>query len=229
MSRRSFSERRTRIALEHQRSELMKRRQPSWLWISVVLVIGILLVIAAFSFDGAVQNWQRSHALKNIGLLRRYITWGTDWPSHVLIGLALAAVAWRRGNRKWTRIFLAMIAAGALAGLSAYALKATTGRVRPSVSLEKGWAKKSLTLAPNYQSFPSGHTAFSTGFFALLLLASWRVGLFCLPLPIFVAFSRILFGAHYLSDVVAAIALGIVSAMLIAHFLLGTTLDSESP
>ena len=203
----------------------MKQAPRFWLWLIVVLVLGIFLVVAAFSFDDAVHAWQRSHALKNIGLLRRYITWFTDWPSHVLVALALAGLAWRRGNQRWTRIFLTMIAAGALAGLSAYALKATTGRVRPSVSLEKGWAKKGVTLAANYQSFPSGHTAFSTGFFVLLLLASWRAGLFCLPVPILIAFSRIFFGAHYLSDVMAAIVLGVVSAILVAHFLLGERAD----
>jgi undecaprenyl-diphosphatase len=198
----------------------MKRRHLSWLWILAALALGVLLIFATFSWDGVVQNWQHQHQLKNIGLLRRYVTRGTDWPLHVLLALVFAGLAWRRGSRKWTRIFLAMILAGALAGLSAYALKAATGRVRPSVNVEKGWSKQTLTLQPNYQSFPSGHTAFSTGFFALLLLANWRIGLSCLPIPIFVAFSRIFLGAHYLSDVVAAIVLGVVSAMLIAHFIL---------
>lgn len=198
----------------------MKRGNKFWLSIFVVLVIGVLLVLWAFSLDGAVQDWQHRHALKNIGLLRRYITRATDWPSHVLLGLLFAGIAWRRGSQRWTRIFLAMVAAGALAGISAYALKATTGRVRPTVNVEKGWARQTFTLGANYQSFPSGHTAFSTGFFALLLIASWRIGLCCLPIPIFVAFSRIFLGAHYLSDVVAAIILGVVSAMLVEHFLL---------
>jgi membrane-associated phospholipid phosphatase len=203
----------------------MKRGYAFWLSILVVLFFGVLLVFAAFSLDGVVQDWQHRHALKNIGLLRRYVTRGTDWPSHVVLGLIFAGVAWRRGRQRWTRIFLAMIVAGALAGLSAYALKATTGRVRPSVNVEKGWAKQTLTLGANYQSFPSGHTAFSTAFFALLLIASWRIGLSCLPIPIFVAFSRIFLGAHYLSDVVAAIVLGVVSAMLVAHLMLGEDSD----
>src|SRR3954462_10221668 len=97
----------------------MKRSQLSWLWILAVLAVGILLVVAAFSWDGVVQNWQNKHPLKNVGLLRRYITRGTDWPLHVLFGLVLAGLAWRRSRPKWNTIFMAMILAGALAGLSA--------------------------------------------------------------------------------------------------------------
>lgn len=206
----------------------MKRARSPWIWI-IVIALGILLVLVAFSIDGPVHAWQQRHVWKNITLLRRYVTRGTDWPSHVVLGLGLAALAWRRGNQKWTRIFLAMVAAGALAGTSAYALKVTTGRVRPSVKVEKGWGKQSLTLRQNYQSFPSGHTAVSTGFFAVLFMVSWRVGLFCLPIPIFVAFTRVFLGAHYLSDVVAAIVLGIWSAMLIAHFMLDAKPDTPGP
>jgi membrane-associated phospholipid phosphatase len=102
-----------------------------------------------------------------------------------------------------------------------------TGRVRPSVKIEKVWGKQSLRQ--NYQAFPSGHTAVTTGFFAILFFVNWRVGLLCLPIPLFVAFSRVFLGAHYLSDVVAGMALGILSAMLIAHFLLRWDRRSEAP
>jgi len=207
----------------------MKPSQLSWLWILAILAVGVLLIFAAFAWDGVVQNWLHQHQLKNIGLIRRWVTRATDWPLHVILALGFAGLAWRRGNRKWTRIFLAMILAGALAGLSAYVLKAATGRVRPSVNVEKGWSKRTLTLQANYQSFPSGHTAFSAGFFALLLLANWRIGLFCLPIAVFVAFSRIFLGAHYLSDVVAAIVLGVVSAMLIAHLMLERDAETAPP
>ena len=206
----------------------MKRARLPWIWI-IALALGILLVLLAFWMDGPVHAWQQRHNWKNITLLRRYVTRATDWPSHVVVGLALGALAWRRGNQKWTRIFIAMVAAAALAGTSAYALKVTTGRVRPSVKVEKGWGKQSMSLRQNYQSFPSGHTAVSTGFFAVLFMASRRVGLLCLPIPMFVAFTRVFLGAHYLSDVFAAIVLGIWSAMLIAHFMLDAKARSPAP
>ena len=194
----------------------MKRSHPFWVWL-IAIALGVLLVMFAFSLDAPVHAWQKNHVWKNITVLRRNVTRGTDWPVHMVVGLSFAGVARWRGSKKWTRVFLAMVAAGALAGTSAYALKVATGRVRPSVNIEKVWGKQSLKQ--NYQAFPSGHTAVTTGFFAILFFVNWRVGLLCLPIPLFVAFSRIFLGAHYLSDVAAATVLGILSAMLVAQFM----------
>jgi membrane-associated phospholipid phosphatase len=191
----------------------------------MAIVLGAVLVMLAFSSDAPVHAWQKKHVWKNITVLRRNVTRATDWPAHVVVGLSFAGLAWWRGSQKWTRVFLAMVAAGALAGTSAYALKVATGRVRPSVKIEKVWGKQGSRQ--NYQAFPSGHTAVSTGFFAVLFFVGWRLGLLCLPIPLFVAFSRVFLGAHYLSDVVAGMVLGILSAMLVAHFMLGGDRKSE--
>ena len=211
----------------------MKQSVTFWIWLGAI-VLGVLLVMIAFSIDAPVHVWQQKYVWKNITVLRRNVTHGTDWPTHLVAGLLLAAIAWWRGNKRWTHIFLAMLAAGALAGLSAYALKVTTGRMRPSVKIEKVMGHRSSKQ--NYQAFPSGHTAVTTGFFAVLFFASWRIGLLCLPIPLFVAFSRIFLGAHYLSDVVAGAVLGILSAMLITRLMLrsdrqlaAATLKDRSP
>ena len=204
----------------------MKRPRPFWVWL-IAIVLGVLVVTLAFSIDASVHAWQKKHVWKNITVLRRNVTRATDWPAHVVVGLSFAALAWWRGSQKWTRVVLAMVAAGALAGTSAYALKVATGRVRPSVKIEKVWGKQSLKQ--NYQAFPSGHSAVTAGFFAVLFFVNWRVGLLCLPIPLFVAFSRVFLGAHYLSDVVAGMVLGILSAMLIAHFMLEANRKSAVP
>lgn len=188
-----------------------------WIW-PIAIAIGIVLLIAAFQCDGLVHRWQQKHRWKNIQLLALCVTRGTDWPAHMILGLAAAGIAWKRGSRKWTRVFFCMILAAALAGVTAYGLKITTGRVRPSVKVEKVW--RGPDRRQNYQSFPSGHTAFSAGFFALLFFASWRLGLLSLPIPLFVGFTRIFLGAHYLSDVVASFLLGILAAALVAEFIL---------
>jgi len=49
------------------------------------------------------------------------------------------------------------------------------------------------------------------------LLANWRIGVACLPIPILIGFSRMYVAAHYLSDVVCAAILGILCAMLSVH------------
>lgn len=182
------------------------------------ILLGAAILFGAFAADPAVQSWQRKHRWKNITVLSRNVTRATDWPTHVIIGLALAGVAWRRRNQRWTRIFLAMIAACALAGATAYALKMTTGRVRPYVKVEKAWGGP--TTRQNFHSFPSGHTAASFGFFAVLFFVNWRIALLCLPMPLFVAFSRFFLGAHYFSDVVGAALVGVLWAAIVAHFFL---------
>lgn len=197
--------------------KFVKQRRIPWGWLLAIL-LSLLLIIASFRFDGAVHTWQHIHRWKNIPQLSRNVTRATDWPTHLIAGLSLVGLAWWRGNKKWTRVFLAMILAGALAGGTAYVLKLSTGRARPSVRVEKVWSGPDLRQ--NFQSFPSGHTAFTSGFFGVLFFVSWRRGLLFLPIPIFVAFSRVFLGAHYLSDVVCAAVLGLLCAFIIARLVL---------
>jgi membrane-associated phospholipid phosphatase len=197
--------------------KFVKQRRVPWGLISLI-ILGLLLVIASFYLDEAVHQWRQIHRWKNIQVLSRNVTRATDWAPHVIAGLSLAGLAWWRGNKRWARIFLAMVLAGALAGSTAYVLKLSTGRVRPSVQVEKVWSGPDLRQ--NFQSFPSGHTAFTSGFFGVLFFVSWRLGLLFLPIPIFIGFSRIFLGAHYLSDVICAMVLGALCAAAVASFML---------
>lgn len=190
------------------------------------ILAGALLIWVSFQCDAAVHRWQYEHQWRNIPVLSRWVTRATDWPLHFVIGLSGAGIAWRRGNQKWTRIFLAMLASATLAGVAAYGVKHATGRVRPYVKLERTWSGP--TRSQNFHSFPSGHTATSFGFFAVLFFVSWRIGLACLPLPIFVGFTRIFLGAHYFSDVIAAALLGLLSAAIISRVLLRAKIDNQT-
>ncbi|MEY2545467.1 MAG: hypothetical protein QOG48_584 [Verrucomicrobiota bacterium] len=194
------------------------------IWTMSILA-GALLLWGAFALDGLVHRWQYRHQWRNIPTLSRNVTRATDWPTHFGIGLLGAGIAWRRGNKKWTRIFLTMLAAAALAGVTAHGLKYATGRVRPYVKLEKTWSGPSKQQ--NFHSFPSGHTATSFGFFAVLFFVNWRIALMCLPIPIFVGFTRIFLGAHYFSDVVGAALLGFLAAAILARLLLHRSLITD--
>jgi undecaprenyl-diphosphatase len=140
-----------------------------------------------------------------------------DWPEHVVLGLTLLVLAYWRRNKRWMRIFAAMILACALAGAVARVIKISTGRARPSVQTEAEW--NGPRLSPRYNAFPSGHTAASTAFFATLAFASWRIGLGFLVVPLLIAFSRMYVAAHYLSDVVCASLIGLLAAYFIARWL----------
>ena len=141
-----------------------------------------------------------------------------DWPAHFALGLFLAGIAWWRGSKKWTRIFLSMLIALGIAGVVGRGVQMATGRARPSVRTEEVW--NGARFNPKYQAFPSGHVGASTAFFGVLFLANRRIGLACLSIPILIGFSRIYLGAHYLSDVVCAAVLGFLCALLTARLLL---------
>ena len=196
----------------------MNHSRAFWKWLCLA-GCAALLIIVAFYLDGAVQNWIAQHQNRSAKIFMRSVSRFGDWPEHVAIGLALVGIAWWRGRKKWTRIFLTMLLACALAGAAARTIKIATGRARPSVKSEAVW--NGPRLSANYNAFPSGHTAASTAFFAALLLgAGWRIGAPLLVVPLLIAFSRMYVAAHYLSDVTVAAILGILCALLITRWLL---------
>lgn len=185
-------------------------------WWSGALILWLLLLVAAFFLDAKVHAWVVAH--QSVGLRHAMLLvsrWG-DWPGHVVAGLLGIAAAYFLGHREWRIIFVAMIVACALAGVAGRVIKISVGRSRPSVTTDAGWNGPSLSS--KYHAFPSGHTTSSVAFFAVPCFARRRIGYAFLPIPLLIATSRILLNAHYLSDVVFAAMLGIVSAMLVWNF-----------
>jgi undecaprenyl-diphosphatase len=183
------------------------------------IVIAAIAIFAAFHWDNAVRDFIANHQNPGLRNFMRNVSRFGDWPEHFALGLVLLAIAWWRGNKKWTRIFLAMLIALSIAGLAGRAIKFSTGRARPSVKAEQVWNGPSLSS--KYHAFPSGHVVASTAFFAVLVFANWRIGLPCLAIPILIGSSRIYGGAHYLSDVVCAAVLGFLCAILVWRFAVG--------
>jgi undecaprenyl-diphosphatase len=177
---------------------------------------GALLLLASFYFDAIALAWMAQNQHPGLRNFMHAVSRFGDWPSHVTLGLILLGFAYWRGSRRWMRIFAAMILACALAGIATRVIKISTGRARPNVQTEAEW--NGPRLSPRYNSFPSGHTAASTAFFATLALASWRIGLLFLVTPLVVAFSRMYVAAHYLSDVVAAALIGAVAAYFVVNW-----------
>jgi membrane-associated phospholipid phosphatase len=200
------------------------KRRSVFHWL-IGIVIAAIVVVVAFHFDDAMRNFIAQHQSRVAKNLMRNVSRFGDWPEHFALGLILAGTAWWRGNKKWTRVFVSMLLALALAGAAARFIKIATGRTRPSVKIEAqhltsqgaGW--NGPRVSEKFHAFPSGHTAASTAFFAVLLLANWRIGLACLPIPLLIGFSRMYVGAHYLSDVVCAALLGFLCAFLAARLL----------
>jgi membrane-associated phospholipid phosphatase len=175
--------------------------------------IAAIAIAVSFHFDDSVRDFMMQHQNREMRNLMRYVSLLGDWPTHAAAGLILLVLAWRRGNKEWTRIFLAMLLAMVLAGVTGTVIKRSLPRARPSVHTETRWGGP--RSSSKYHSFPSGHVGASTAFFGVLLIARRRVGLACLPIPMLIGFSRMYIGAHYLSDVVCAAVLGLLCALLL--------------
>ena len=204
----------------------MKQR-PLFYW-TLGIVIAAVAITLSFYWDQSVAAFMANHQSPGLRNLMRNVSRFGDWPEHFLVGLALFSVARWRLDKKWARIFLSMLIALSIAGLAGRAIKVTTGRARPSVKSEQMWNGPRLSDS-KYHSFPSGHVDASVGFFAILLLANWRIGLPCLAIPAVIGFSRMYLGAHYLSDVVCAALLGFLCAFLAVRLLPSKIPKRRSP
>jgi len=192
-------------------------RKSVFYWLIGILIAAVAMV-AGFHFDHAMVNFIAQHQDRLAKTMMNKVSYFGNWPEHFAVGLVLAGIAWWRGSKKWTRIFLAMLIALALAGLAGRVIKISTGRARPSVKTEEVW--KGPRFSSKFHAFPSGHVAASTAFFAVLCFANWRIGLACLPIPLVIGFSRMYVAAHYLSDVVFAAVLGVLCALLTSRLFL---------
>ena len=204
-----------KIAPAKTDGNLFVKRAAVFYWL-IGIVIAAITIAAAFYFDDTVRDFIAQHQSRAVRNFMRNVSLLGDWPSHVVLGLLLWGIAWRRHSKKWMRIFLSMLLAMAIAGVTGTVIKRTVPRARPSVKSELRWGGPRFST--KYHAFPSGHVVASTAFFGVLVFARRRVGLACLAIPILIGFSRMYLGAHYLSDVVSAAVLGILSAALVWRF-----------
>src|SRR5438045_6919168 len=191
------------------------KRAAVFYWL-IGIAVAAIAIGAAFYLDYTVWQFIMQHQNRAMRSFMHNVSRFGDWPSHFALGLLLLGIAWWRGSKKWTRIFLSMLLAMAIAGIAGQVIKRTFPRARPSVKSELRWGGPRFST--KYHSFPSGHVAASTAFFGVLMFARRRIGLTSLPIPILIGFSRMYVGAHYLSDVVCAAVLGILCALLVTQF-----------
>jgi membrane-associated phospholipid phosphatase len=195
-------------------TEITSSRFPRF-WIALAAV-ALIALIAAFFLDHAAAAWIGAHSSPEFKKIMQMVSRVGDWPAHVIAGLIGIAIAFVAKSKMWMRIFLAMLVALALAGVTGRAVKFATGRARPSIKTEVHW--NGPRFSSKYHAFPSGHVAASSAFFVTLFLARKRIGAPLLLIPVLIGLSRMAVGAHYLSDVTFAAILGVISALLAAHW-----------
>lgn len=194
-------------------------------YLGLHLTIGALILIAAGWAFGAVaqdvlagdpltvvdvrvDQWLHRRVTGPLTIFFRVVTaLGSGW---VVAGIAIVVGAWLAWKRRWYWLLELALAAPGIALLNA-GLKHVFRRPRPHFA-------HPLVHLTSY-SFPSGHTALATAFYGLLAFFAiqmvrrwkWRTlaVLVSLLLILLIAFSRMYLGAHYLSDVLAAMAEGV--------------------
>jgi undecaprenyl-diphosphatase len=176
-----------------------------------VVVLGVLAVVvrntdALAGIDNAAANWGEQHASAwtrdAIGLVTRLGEMWTVLPVAVLV----AAVEIARTRNRWVVPFLVATIAGGT--LLTEAIKAIVDRARPELE------PVAATLGP---SFPSGHTCTAAASWAAFALVAGRwwgprawpaLAGTAVGIAVAVAASRVLLDVHWLTDVLAGLALG---------------------
>jgi len=183
--------------------------------LGVTVAGGLLLAVLTFvvrdvegglGVDVAVGEWGRDHATGLTDAVLEAITFCGAPSSVFVLAVIVGLEETLRTRSRWVIPYLAAVVVGT--GVLTTTIKELAERVRPELD------PIAATLGP---SFPSGHSSWSAAFFAAaaLLLSRGRsrrtrivlagVGAGC---AVAVAATRVLLGVHWLSDVLAGLALG---------------------
>jgi undecaprenyl-diphosphatase len=175
------------------------------------ILVGLLALVVRSSnalagIDSSAADWARDDAGPTTHRILEAFTSlaSTEWV--IVIAVVVGAIEWLRVPSRWIPVYLAMVTLGV--SLVTNLVKGAVDRARPAID------PVAATLGP---SFPSGHSSTAAAFFAALALLAGRrrapaakavlAGL-AVGLAVAVACSRVLLDLHWLSDVVAGLALG---------------------
>ncbi len=195
-----------------------------------ILCIGALLLclVSLFAFDHPLAYSIHGSRFESAALFVRgtqlldHLTGHTAFTNHtigtVLLGCVLLGLGfiWLLMNRaSYTARALAFTGAVQLATvLTAGVIKSLCGRLRPYELFANGhWDHAWLAGGT---SFPSGHVSFYWGLFVPLAYLFPRFGIPLMIIPVFISLARINEGAHFLSDVLAAMALAALITLIAA-------------
>ena len=196
-----------------------------WRWTALALCLLVLGLLAAQVVthgpvlaldDGVSRYWMLHHR----AALTTFMRWMSILHEQVVVLVAATIVAMFLGMRRDWRSARAMLVVptGMLLNV---VVKNVFHRARPH------WDEPMVTLTT--YSFPSGHAVASTVFWGMacaLVFAhtrsrGWRVlaVLVSAAMIALVSFSRVYLGAHYPSDVIAGIALGLSCVLVFLRLL----------
>ena len=188
---------------------LYKENKAFFLGYILLMVVAIFILIAYSKAEGFVLMNPLHHDYLNLIFIP--LTYLGDGLFVIAFALVLFFL-----KRKF--LSLMIISSYLLSGIIAQVLKYFITEARPAFYLEKSnypYFIDGVTLH-NFHSFPSGHTASA---FALAAVLSFSVmnkthSLIFLILAALVGYSRIYLGNHFMDDVLAGSAIGLLSSII---------------
>ena len=187
------------------------------------------MALGFFFVDEAAAQWKTSLPKETLDLFRAITRLGKSEnylvPSGIIV-LGLAFAPWSRltlsakaalFQLQMMALFIFVAVAGA--GLSNNVIKILIGRARPRYFGEFGAHYfDSPGWTSGFQSFPSGHSTTAGAMAIALTLLFPRFKWLWIAIGLWIAFSRVVVGAHYPSDIVAGFLYGAVFAWLLAKY-----------
>ena len=183
--------------------------------LAIVLCGGLVLAVLAFlvrsdtglvRLDRSVAEWGQRHASPLTDHVLNAITFVGQPVSIGMLAALVALAETIRTRNRWIAPFMLLVIAGT--GLLTTTVKELADRARPAFN------PIAETLGP---SFPSGHSSWSAAFLAATALILSRnrgphtraaLAGVAAGLAVSVAATRVLLAMHWLSDVIAGLALG---------------------
>jgi len=195
-------------------------------------VVGVVMFLVSGSLFGAIAYsvWTKGPLLQwDVPLARHFHAQAVNQPERIIeilifgffVGKELLQVIviilalYFLHKRFWPELAMLLIGAGGGA-IIWYTLTGVFDRVRPA---------QQIGIAVTDPSFPSGHTISAVlcyGFLAYLFIPrmpslfwKWVVGIAAILTMVFIGFSRVYLGGHYMTDIIAGYALGLAWAVLV--------------
>ena len=180
--------------------------------IRYVLPVGLFLTIGSYFFDQDVDRWARNLSSCTVSLCKVVEIFCATMP-HLVIWPVVFFFLWTYKKKKKAHPFLILTIAIAFSYLICFLLKGILGRARPELLFSKNiYGFFFFSKDFSYQAFPSGHATTIGAALAIVACFFPRYSLALVSLALLMAFSRVVTGAHFLSDIFAGVLLGTLFA-----------------